>query len=146
MKRRTALVLAAALAVSVVMLAQGARRDGKWDVTMEMDMPGMPMKMPPMTTTKCVTKDQVDDPSKMFPQQGPGGRGRGNNDCKVTDQKIEGNKVTWAMTCAGQQPMTAVGEMIYGEDTYNGTVKMDVTGRGTMTMKYVGKRVGDCDQ
>ena len=42
--------------------------------------------------------------------------------------------------------MTGTGEMTYGEDTYTGTVKMDMSGRGTVTMKYSGKRVGECEK
>ena len=47
------------------------------------------------------------------------------------------------MKCEGEQPMTGTGEFVYAGDTYTGTIKMD-TGRGAMTMKYTGKRLGDC--
>lgn len=142
MKRRALVLFTVAIGLTVSVLAQGPRRDGKWEVTMEMDMPGMPMKMPPQVMTQCVTKEQANDPLKAFPQ----GRGRGgdNSNCKVTDQKIEANKVSWKMACEGQMPMTGTGEMTYGENSYTGTVTMDMGGRG-MTMKYAGKRVGECD-
>src|SRR5438128_2627074 len=96
MRARIAATLVAIASICAAAFAQGPRRDGKWEVTMEMDMPGMPMKMQPMTTTHCVTKEQADNPQKMIPQQG---RGRGNDNCKVTDQKIEGSKVSWTMNC-----------------------------------------------
>ena len=121
----------------------GPRRDGNWQVTMEMDMPGMPQKMPPMTLTQCLTKADADDPTKPAPQ----GRGAAPSNCKVSDSKIEGNKVSWSMRCEGDNPMTGTGEMVYSGDTYLGTMKM-TTGRGgqamTMTMKYSGKRLGGC--
>jgi hypothetical protein len=47
------------------------------------------------------------------------------------------------MKCEGDTPMTGTGEFVYAGDTYTGAVKMD-TGRGAMTMKYTGKRLGDC--
>ena len=146
MKVRALVLCAVALGVSISVLAQ-ARRDGKWEVTMEMDMPGMPMKMQPFTTTQCVTKEQAEakDVQKMFPQ-GRGGRGGENPNCSYSDQKIEANRVSWKMACGGANPMTGSGEMTFGENTYNGTVSMDMTGRGTMTMKYSGKRVGECDK
>ncbi len=142
MRVRFAVMLSCALAMSLLASAQGPRRDGKWEVTAEMDMPGMPMKMPPRTSTQCVTKEDVADPQKSVPtNNGPRG---GNGDCKVSDYKMEGGKVTWNMKCEGEHPMTGTGEMNYGEDSFTGTMKMDHGGGQVMTMKYTGKRLGDC--
>src|SRR4051794_29256029 len=83
--------------VSVSLLAEGPRRHGKWDVTVEMDMPGMPqgMTMPPMKMTQCITPQEAADPQKSIPER-PAGRGGAANpsDCKVSDYKTEGNKVS----------------------------------------------------
>jgi uncharacterized protein DUF3617 len=141
MHRRAAVLLAAALGLTASVLAQGPRRDGRWEVKMEMEMAGMPARMPPMTTTQCITPDEAKDPQKSVPQ---GRGGRGNQDCKVSDYKQDGNKVTWSMKCEGQQPMTGTGEFVYAGDTYTGTINMEGGGRGAMTMKYSGKRLGDC--
>src|SRR4051794_39832422 len=82
--------------LSVSLLAQGPRRDGNWEVTMTMEMAGMPqgMSMPPVKTTQCITPEQAKDPSMAMPQR-PAGRGGAANpdDCKVTDYKQDGNKV-----------------------------------------------------
>ena len=135
---------AASVSISMAVLAQGPRRDGKWETTMQMEMEGMPVRMAPMTTTNCVTKEQADDPTKFTPQ-GRGGRGA-EPPCKASDVKVDGNKVTWTMKCEGARPITAVGEMVFGDGTYTGTTKVDMNGRGTMTMQYTGKRVGDCEE
>jgi hypothetical protein len=145
MPRSTASVLALLMSLSLAGLAQGPgpRRDGNWQVTMEMDMPGMPQKMPPMTLTQCLTKADADDPTKLAPQ----GRGAAPSNCKVSDYKTEGNKVTWTMRCEGADAMSGTGEFVYSGDTYNGTMKMTAARGGqpmTMTMKYSGKRLGDC--
>jgi len=124
--------------LSVSALAQAPRRDGRWEVKTEMEMPGMPMKMPAMTTTQCITREQADDPQRSVPQ----GRGAPNN-CKVSDYKVTGNKVTWSMKCEGPEAMSGTGEITYGENTYDGVMKMVREGQ-TMTMKYTGKRLGDC--
>jgi hypothetical protein len=145
------MVCAAMAAASVSVLAQaGPRRDGNWEVTVEMDMPGMPqgMSMPPIKSTQCITPQDAADPSKSLPQR-PAGRGGAPNpnDCKVSDYKTEGNKVSWTMKCEGAQPMSGTGELIYGTDSYTGTMKMDMARGGqpmAMTMKYTGKRLGDC--
>jgi Protein of unknown function (DUF3617) len=141
MTARAVSVSAAVLALSIAAFAQGPRRDGNWEVKMEMQMAGMPPGMPPFTSTQCITPEEAKDPDKLVPQGR--GRGRGNQDCKVSDYKLEGNKATWSMKCEGEQPMTGTGEFLYSADTYTGTIKMD-TGRGAMTMKYSGKRLGDC--
>ena len=140
MKVRALVVFVALLALSLSALAQVHRRDGKWEVTIEMEMPGMPMKMPAMTSTQCVTPEEAADPQKAAPPQG---RGRGNQDCKISDYKTDGNKVSWSMKCEGPQAMSGTGEFVYAADAYTGTMKMDSGGRAMM-MKYSGKRLGDC--
>lgn len=137
---RTASVATALLALSIAAFAQGPRRDGNWEIKVQMEMAGMPPGMPPMTSTKCITPEEAKDPEKTVPDMG---RGRGNQNCKTTDYKMEGNKATWSLKCEGEMPMTGSGEMVYGADSYTGSLKME-TGRGAMTMKYSGKRLGDC--
>ena len=39
--------------------------------------------------------------------------------------------------------MSGTGEITYGENTYDGVMKMERQGQ-TMTMKYAAKRLGDC--
>lgn len=137
--------------VSAAEQAGGPRRDGNWEVTMTMEMPGMPqgMGMPPTKTTQCITVADAADPQKSVPQR-PAGRGGNPNDCKISDYKAVGNTVTWTMACDGARPMTGKGEFVYGPDHYTGTITMDM-GRGgsggpggAMAMKYEGKRLGDC--
>jgi hypothetical protein len=122
----------------------------KWEVTTEMEMPNMPnmpagMKMPSFTTTQCVTPEDAKDPQKAMPQ-GRGGRGGPDPDkCKMSDYKVDGNKVSWSMKCDPPEEMTGTGEFTYAADTYTGVMKMNRGGQ-TMTMKYSGKRIGDCDK
>lgn len=114
-------------------------REGRWEITVHMDMPGMPMKLPPQKVVQCITKKQLEDPGGAV----PGGPAGGTNPCKVTDHKVDGNKITWSMTCAEPQPMTGTGEIRVEGDTYTGSMKM--TGpQGQMSMKYDAKRLGDC--
>lgn len=117
--------------------AQAPVRDGRWEITTEMDMPGMPMKMPATKTTQCITKEQAADPNQSVPKSSRGG------DCKVSDYKVVGNKVTWNMACTGKEAMTGSGEITYGTDSYTGSMKMSSGGRD-MTMNYTAKRLGDC--
>jgi hypothetical protein len=141
---RGASLIAMVAGFSLALFAQAPRRDGLWDVKMEMEMPGMPAAMPPMTSQQCITPADAKDPQKAMPPQGRGGRG-GPSDCQVSDYKVEGNKVSWSMKCEGAQPMTGTGEFVYTTDAYTGTIKMEMAGRGNVTMKYTGKRIGDCN-
>ena len=147
MRLSHATLIAVVLGLSAAPLAQAPRRDGKWEVTMTMEMAGMPASMPPVKTTQCITKEQADDPQKLVLQQPQ--RGNQQSDCKVSDYLVSGNKVTYSMKCTTPAPMDATGEIIYGDNTYNGTMKMNM-GRGgqsmAMTMKYSARRLGDCTQ
>ena len=137
MRRLIGTALAFGLALSVATFAQGPRRDGKWEVSVEMDMPGM--KMPPMKNQVCITPEEAKDPMKAMPQGPHGPQG----DCKVENYKVDGNKLSFAMSCGGQMPMSGQAEMTYAGDTYTGTMKVTM-GPQTMTMNYTGKRLGDC--
>jgi hypothetical protein len=146
MRLLAALLSVAAVSGSLLAQTPGARRDGNWQVTLEMEIPGLPQGMPPMTVNQCITKEQAADPSKLVPQ----GAGRGMPpDCTVSDMKTEGNKTSWSMKCDGQTAMTGTGEITFNADTYIGLMKI-TTDRGgqpmTMNMKYTGKRIGDCDK
>jgi hypothetical protein len=116
-------------------------RPGQWENTMQMEMVGSPIQMPAMKSARCVTPEDAKDPSRSLPT-GPEGRGQ-KSDCKVSDYKASGGTVTWKMVCTSPDAITGTGEMKYTDDAYNGTLKMDMQGRG-MTMKIAGKRVGDC--
>ena len=146
MKLRIATVVGAVLALSVAAFAQNVRRDGRWEIKMEMDMPGMPAgAMPPITTEQCITPAEANDPQKMAPPMNGRGRGgRGGGNCTVSDYKLDGNKVTYNVKCTGEQPMSGSGEFLYAPDSYTGVMTMEMGGRGTMKMKHTGKRLGDC--
>jgi hypothetical protein len=136
-------VVVALLASAAAVIAQSPIRPGRWEVVMQMDMPNMPMKMPEMKTTQCVTPEQAKDPAGALPT-GPQG-GRGNSDCKVSDYKVSGQTVTWKMACTMPQPVTGAGEMTFTDNSYVGAMKM-ATAQGDITMKVSGTRLGDCTQ
>ena len=140
--KTTLTVVVALLAVgTAALIAQGGMRPGRWETTMQMEMAGSPVQMPPMKQTRCVTPAEAKDPSLL--QSGPpGGRG-GKNDCKVSDQKMSGNTMSWKIACTSPDAMTGTGEMTFADDSYTGTMKMNMA-QGAMSMKMEGKRLGDC--
>ena len=62
---------------------------------------------------------------------------------------MEGNTATFTMKCDPPNAMTMNGQIVYGTDSYEGTMKADIDRGGqpmTMNMKYSGKRLGDCNK
>lgn len=126
-------------AFALVALAQAPMREGRWEITMQMQMPDMPMAMPPIKTTQCITADDLKEPTRVLPKGSPDEASK----CEIANYKVDGNKVTWKVTCKGPEPMTGEGEMTSSGDAYEGRMKVS-TGDTELTMKITGKRVGDC--
>jgi Protein of unknown function (DUF3617) len=139
---RAILVVAfAALACGPVAAQVGYKADpqGKdelWDVTSKMEMPGMPMAMPPQTRRVCVEKG---NDAGTIPK---------NDGCMVVDTKRVGNKFTYRMECKkGKDDYVATGESTSGANGYQGTMRMAGKMEGQsmeMSMEYSGTRVGNC--
>jgi hypothetical protein len=131
------------LAVAIVWLASiicaqadsGPKvHEGLWEITVEVEMPGMPMKMPPSTYTQCIKKDRAIPMDEKPGQQ-----------CKPADIKTSGNTVTWTMACTtAGGPMTGKGRITYHDDRMEGTMSMRSQGM-TMISHYKGHRIGACE-
>jgi hypothetical protein len=140
--RIVVIVLAVTITASSAIAQTNPMRPGRWEMTMQMEMPGMPMAMPAMKNTRCVTQQEVDSPNRGLPS----GPNNNPNECKVSDYKVSGSTVTWMMACMGQPSMTGTGELRFTGDAYDGLVKMTMDQQQQMTMKMSGKRLGDCTQ
>lgn len=113
-------------------------QEGKWEFTVEQEISGMPMKMPSVKFTKCVTSE-----TSMIPVEV-------ENDCKIIAHKVSGNTVTYSVVCRD-----ADGEMqIKGKATYKGDT-MEAESKITMkdededmqiTSRIKGKYIGKCDK
>lgn len=123
-----------ALILPVTVFAADGMRDGYWELTSTMEMPGMPMKMAPTKVNHCYSKEDVKDQKKTITT---------DKNCTVTELKQSGNKVTWKMKCTGQNAGVFSGETIYRGDAYDSTMKMQSRGQ-TMNMKVKGRRIGNC--
>ncbi|MCG6972162.1 MAG: DUF3617 domain-containing protein [Desulfobacterales bacterium] len=110
-------------------------QEGKWEITSKMEVPGMPMEMPPVKNTQCLTKED------FVPQSSQPGQ-----DCKFSQVSVTGNTVKWTMLCNSQgDEMKGVGEMIYRGNSFEGTIKMTSSqGNMEMTNHIKGRHIGDC--
>jgi hypothetical protein len=133
MKRTVLVVMGTMLLLPSGVFAEGIR-EGYWEITSQSEMPGMPMKIPATTVKHCYSKEDVKDQKKVLAR---------DKNCTMTDYKVSGNKVTWAMKCTGQSAGTFNGETLFSTDAYTSTMKMKSQGHN-MTVKVKGKRLGEC--
>ena len=124
------LALAAALPIST---AYAALEGELWEVSTQMNIPGMPAGMGGQKQRVCTEKG---DNKKVM-------QGKDSSKCKVTDLKESGNKVTMTMQCPEG---TMVMENTYNaaHTEYNGSMKMK-SKDGEFTMNMAGKKLGACD-
>lgn len=135
--RRSA-ALCLLLAAPGAVLAVPNMEEGNWEVTIKMEMVGMPMAMPPQTINQCLSKkDDVPDMSQ-----------RGEK-CVLKDHKVEGNTVRWQMQCKGREgTMEGTGRITYAGKTYEGAMQMKMSEAGgeAMAINYQmqGRHTGAC--
>ena len=125
------------MSLPTTILAANGIREGMWEITSQMEMPGMPMQMPPTTIKHCYTKKDVKDEKKVISR---------DKNCTVTDFKRSGNKVTWKMKCTGKHAGVFSGETVFSGDSYESNMNMQSTAGQvrSMSMKVKGKRIGNC--
>jgi len=105
-----------------------------WQMTSQMMIPGMPFSPRPNSVKVCTPAAWTAPPPSNDPT------------CVNTNfQRVGTNKVTWAMQCSGEMPMTGTGEITFAADgTYSGAINATADG---MSMQIVlsGKKLGSCD-
>ena len=106
-----------------------------WEQSSQAEIPGMPMNVPPITMQNCMKEDWASAPLAA---------GDPSQQCKNTDFKREGNKLTWAVACENP-PMTGVGELTFsGADSYTGAVQFKTADK-SIRVNLTGKKIGSCD-
>jgi len=107
---------------------------GKWKMTTQVEMPGMPIKMPQITYHKCLTKKD------LVPT-----RNKTDSRCKMIYKKITDDNLTWKMKCDSQKSRSTMeGKVTYTGKTMKGTIDMNNGGQH-MTQRISGQWVGTCN-
>lgn len=108
-------------------------KEGQWEVIVETEIPGMPMKMPPTTVSQCITQET------MVPQnQQPG------QQCELKDVKSSGNTVSWTSICdTPDGKVTGKGRVTYEKEKMNGSMDMQTQGM-EMKLVFKGRYTGPC--
>ena len=110
-------------------------KEGQWEMTIETEMEGMPMKMPPTTFSQCVTRQEPVPQSQQPGQQ-----------CTTKDVVTKDNSVSWTVVCntpAGSS--TGYGKITYNGDTMKGTMTMTAQGM-KMVSRFSGRYMGPCQE
>lgn len=114
-------------------------RDGRWDLTAEVNTMGLPIKIPEQKTTLCV--DHKTESQGKPPIAAP-------KTCEFTDYQVKGNKAEWKMACSGQLSLEGMGSLEFTDNDYHGSsvveVKLPGFGRIKTNQTYSGHRIGDC--
>ncbi len=109
-------------------------QDGEWEITMKVEMPGMPKEaMMPHTIKTCLSKENYVPETNQ--QQA---------DCKIESQKIDGDTVSWTVVC---KETTSKGTITYAGDSMEGLMESmtKVDGKDISTkITMSGKRIGPC--
>lgn len=130
---------ALALALPLVAEEKSPVSAGKWEITIQVEMPGLPVSVPPVKTTQCVTAEEAADPKKSVPT-GAGMNAR----CQIKDMKVSGRTISYTIDCPDDK-IKGEAEMTYKPDSFEGTMKMKIEDQDQeFTTKYSGKRLGDC--
>lgn len=129
-------VLSVFLTLAVPAMAMAATGEW-WEVTMKMEMPGMPAEMagmmPAQTSKVCMLKGQEKDPAKSD-----------NKDCTISDVKYSGNTTSFKMKCTGKDAMTGDAVLTHTPNSFSQKVNMQ-SKQGKMTMISNGKPIaGAC--
>jgi hypothetical protein len=116
-------------------------KEGLWEIKTTVEMKGMSIQVPPTTTRTCINKND------MVPKPAAQSKGQ-EQECKVKEQKVTGDTVTYAMECTGKGGMSTEisGEMTYTGDSMAGKSTMKVKGPASMEMStsMTGKYLGPC--
>jgi len=135
-----ALLSTRSLATTVVLLcslptvAQAPVKGDLWQVVSQMEMVGLPVKLPPQTSSVCAAKVWTQPPGPANPRQ----------QCARTNYVIDGDKISWTETCTGPA-MTGQGQITrMGDDAYTGVITY-TSAQGNMTINLTGAKVGECD-
>ena len=124
-----------ALSVFLTLAAPAMAATGEWwEVTVKVEMPGMPAGMAGMmggqTSKVCMLKGQEKEPDKSE-----------NKDCTMSDMKSSGNTTSFKMKCTGKDPMTGDAVLTHTPNSFSQKMNMQ-SKDGNMTMVSNGKRIG----
>jgi hypothetical protein len=123
----------AAVLLAVAFAAQAQNNGELWEISSQMNIPGMPAGMGAQTQRVC----PGDDPERRAKED------KNQKDCKVTDKKQTATRLQVTMVCK-QGTMTIDQQYNAARTEFKGSIKVN-TKDGDMTMNTTGRKVGACN-
>ena len=123
---------------------KGKMKEGMYETSMEMEIPGMPAGMGKqnMKFQNCVTAQDI--------ESGKVGKGKDAKDtthCEVKNFNMSGNTATYTTVCKGDPEMTADTRITFNDSGYKMDMKMAMKQGGqvmNMSQRMDGRYVGPC--
>ena len=146
--RNTILAAAAGCAFCATVFAagpfeafKGKMKEGQYETTMEMEMPGMPpgMGKQQMKNQHCVTNQDIEG-GKM-------GKGEMPKGCEVKNFKMSGNTASYTTVCTGEREMTSDANITFTDNGYKMDMKTAMKQGGqtmNMTQRMESRYLGPC--
>lgn len=118
-------------------------RPGLWEMQVQAEMVGLPMKLPVQTVLHCITRAEIERNGGLpKPPQDK------NLKCKLTQISRSKNTIRWAMTCTGKSTLQMQGTTRFKSRTaYRALIHIKgvVQGRKLdITQNISARRVGAC--
>lgn len=119
--------------------APGEMKEGQWEISMTVNMPGMPVAIPPQTFRSCLNRENA------VPRQEDE-----EADCDFEEMTNDGQTVKWRVTCRDENGAVAKsnGKIVYSGGSFQGEMATETTdpenGRMKMTSTMKGRYLGPC--
>jgi hypothetical protein len=137
---KSKLLSCAGFAIAVFSLNAHAVPGEYWEISAQMEMPGMPFAMPAQKSKVCMPKGGESDPNRTQDK---------DSKCDFTDIQRSGNTVKFKGTCVNGHgdKMKVSGETTHDANSFKTKMQMSSEGHGgQMSMNSSGKRIGgSCD-
>ena len=140
MTRRKTYLVVAAIVLASTAIAQISLVPGRYEVTVEMQMPQAPAPMT-FNSTDCITAEDAADIADLMTKE----IAASEEDCEISNLEVTSTKISFDSMCSvGGAPATGHADITFGADSWNGVMTTRMEGGAMLTAKMNGKRVGEC--
>lgn len=138
---KSSLILITLLALFSPLAYAGDLTPGKWDLTVEMDAPGLPEQMRKRVQQDCLTPEQAASPEAALKKSWK------DDNCSAGESKRSGNTLRWSADCnmPGTKAKTQIKGKMVVHDSKHYTTEMTVKGNNhSMKTTTEARWVGEC--
>lgn len=120
-------------------LAAAQLQAGQWSLTTRTTVDGK--TMPPVTLSLCITPEQARAPMTTIAQFNEQMKAQ---QCRMTDQKLGADSLSYRLECGGSLQMTAEGRFSFGPTQYTGSLDMKMSTGSRVRSAISARHTGPC--